>query len=180
MKHEVEEEWRPVVGYEGSYSVSNHGNVKSHDRRVPHWRGGTRFQRGARLKPHQQSTGGYLVVSLCDGQRVQNYAVHVIVAEAFIGARPTPSHEVAHEDGDSTNNRAGNLSYKTPKENAADRDRHGRTCRGERGGTAVLTEAEVFAIRASTETQRATAARYGISQAQVSDIKLNKAWRHLA
>lgn len=30
--HTQNEEWRPVVGYEGAYEVSDHGNVRSLDR----------------------------------------------------------------------------------------------------------------------------------------------------
>jgi hypothetical protein len=34
------EEWRPIVGCEGSYEVSSHGRVRTLDRRIPHQRPG--------------------------------------------------------------------------------------------------------------------------------------------
>lgn len=47
-----------------------------------------------------------------------------MVCETFHGPRP-PGAQAAHGDGDPSNNAADNLSWKTPKGNAADRVRHG-------------------------------------------------------
>lgn len=40
------EQWKAIVGYEGSYEVSDLGQVRSLDREVPHRAGGTRTARG--------------------------------------------------------------------------------------------------------------------------------------
>jgi hypothetical protein len=58
--------------------------------------------------------------------------------------------EACHGDGDSANNRLGNLRWDTPTNNHADKILHGTTNRGERSGTAKLTDAAVglaFALR---------------------------------
>ena len=34
-RHATDEAWRPVVGFEEAYSVSNHGRVRSERRQVP-------------------------------------------------------------------------------------------------------------------------------------------------
>jgi hypothetical protein len=50
---------------------------------------------------------------------------------------------------------------------------------GEQNGNARLTEHDVRVIRASSDIQRVTAARFGITQVMVSRIKLRKAWAHV-
>jgi hypothetical protein len=69
----------------------------------------------------------------------------------------------------------------------ADRGTHNRGMpAGARRGTAnrnsKLTESQVIAIRAryaKGEAQKAIAARYGITQTQVSHIVLRKLWKHI-
>lgn len=54
-----------------------------------------------------------------------------------------------------------------------------RVVRGDKVGTAKLTESDVRAIRASTLSQKATAALFGISQANVSAIVTCQSWAHV-
>jgi hypothetical protein len=78
------EAWRPVVGYEGLYSVSDHGRVKSLARTVlrgdvPH-RVRTRILRAA-----TQRRTGYLQVVLSNAGIQRRFYVHKLKAEAFRG-----------------------------------------------------------------------------------------------
>jgi hypothetical protein len=50
---------------------------------------------------------------------------------------------------------------------------------GEAHSRARLTETDVRAIRASTETGRTLAAKYGMGHATISDIRLRKIWKHV-
>lgn len=43
-----------------------------------------------------------------------------------------------------------------------------------------LTEADVIDILSSSDTQKELAARYGVTQTNVSYIKRRKSWRHLS
>lgn len=107
------EAWKPVVGHEGIYEVSDHGNVK----RVV---GGVGRAKAGNLLKLMIDAKGYRYVRLSRRMR----RVHRLVAEAFFG----PSELlVRHLDGDPSNNSIGNLRYGTPADNAADRIRHGRT-----------------------------------------------------
>lgn len=111
----VAEEWRPVVGFEGSYKVSNLGRVRSVDRLVAHptSRTGFGFVRGRVLRLYRnRPRNAYLTVWL--GAGVQRY-VHRIVAEAFIG--PTAGMDVDHRDNDRENNTAENLAIVTHAQN---------------------------------------------------------------
>jgi hypothetical protein len=76
---------------------------------------------------------GYQHVTLRKDGADKRFAVHVIVCTAFHGPRPSDRHQAAHNDGDPGNNRVSNLRWATPKENQADRRRHGTAERGDGG-----------------------------------------------
>ena len=110
------EVWRPVVGYEGLYEVSNKGRVKSCDRIVYFINGKHKSYKSC-LKSLQTNMGGYSVVSLSKNGKKRSLSVHRIVAEAFLG----PCHsllEVNHKDEGKTNNHVENLEYCTPSYNS--------------------------------------------------------------
>lgn len=71
----------------------------------------------------------------------------------------------------------------TPAENAQDSARKARRPRGARNPAAKLTEGQVLALRAEYAgggiSQRALAARYGVSPALVSYIVTRKWWAHI-
>lgn len=118
---EVEqEEWRPIVGREGCYEVSDQGHIRSLDRVVK----SSRAQwpvRGRILNPSPLRSG-HLVVDL--GRAWRSRRVHRLVLEAFAG--PCPSGmEALHGDGDPSNNRIQNLRWGTRSENIQDAIRHG-------------------------------------------------------
>lgn len=116
------EEWRPVVGYEGSYEVSDQGRVRSVDRYRPGY-GGLKFNRGRVLKPVMQRDGRPQV-TLRGGEKGASIRVHLLVAEAFLGPRPEGLH-VCHFNGDPSDNRLTNLRYDTKSANELDKRRHG-------------------------------------------------------
>lgn len=171
------EEWRPVLGYEGIYSVSNLGQVKVHARTSPHWQGGT-LRRPERILKLGIDTDGYQHAGLTKDGRLRTRKVHLLVLEAFIGPKPE-GLQVAHGDGCRTNNQLTNLRYDTPKGNIADRVRHGTQLRGEAVKSARLTAAQVASIRASTKSLRGITAEFGISKTQASRIRRNLSWSHV-
>lgn len=93
------EYWKPVVGYEGHYQVSNFGRVKS-----------IKFGKEIILKQHINIKGGYYYVCLLKNGKHKNYYVHRLVAQAFI---PNPDNlpEVNHKDECKTNNVVSNLEW---------------------------------------------------------------------
>lgn len=115
------EEWR-VVEEAPAYKISSRGRLV---RRHRNWRGEIEDRE---LRPALNR--GYLRFVLCmDGKKV-NRPAHVLVCTAFHGAKSDASMVCAHRDGDKLNNAPDNLYWATPKENADDRERHGRTFRG--------------------------------------------------
>ena len=112
------EVWKDVVGYEGLYEVSNHGNVRSLDRTVmvnAHERL-YRKLKGNILKPTK--TIGYCKVTLSKNGKQKYFNVHRLVALSFI---PNPSNFpiVNHKDETRDNNNVDNLEWCTHQYNLA-------------------------------------------------------------
>lgn len=116
-------------GHTPGYRVTPDGRVYS----VGHnWRG-----YGEREMRQTLNADGYPSVRLTiDGKRTR-LAVHRLVAKHFLPPRPSSAHEVRHLDGDRMNSSVSNLAWGTRSENAADRERHGRTSRGQRHSLAI-------------------------------------------
>lgn len=109
------EEWRPVVGYEEHYEVSNFGEVRSIGGDVK--RGSCHYFKKGRVLKQQTNNHGYLYVYLRFGGCNKSY-VHRLVAEAFVpNSNPSMDTVVNHIDFDPTNNRADNLEWTTHKGN---------------------------------------------------------------
>ena len=104
-----EELWRPVVGYEGLYEVSDWGRVKSLNYR--------RTGKEGILKSWPDDEG-YLQVNLFKKGKRETNKVHIFVMRAFNGECPE-GYEVDHIDWNPENNMLDNLSYQPKGVNRA-------------------------------------------------------------
>lgn len=176
MPADLHEEWRPIEGW--PYEVSNVGRVRRSIASAPIGPA----KPGYVLKPSNH--GGYLRVDLRNGRRHKIFFVHVLVATAFLGHRPSDGSEVAHQDGDPGNNVVPNIRWATKAENAADRDKHGTTARGMRHGCRKLSEHDVREIRrlgtARQVPQAELAHRYGVTPTAICKIVRRKKWAWLS
>lgn len=103
--------WRPVVGFEGLYEVSDAGNVRSVDRIVTSKNGMKKSLRGQLLKQGlYNSKSTYRGVTLSKGGKQFKKSVHRLVAEAFI-QNPDGMPEINHKDEDKANNTVENLEW---------------------------------------------------------------------
>ena len=100
----MEEIWKPIMGYEGLYEVSNLGRVKR-----------LKKDKEFILKPIINKFG-YLHVSLSKNNIVKNYRIHRLVAETFI-PNPDNKPDVDHINTIRTDNRVENLRWVTKQEN---------------------------------------------------------------
>jgi len=119
----MKENWK-TISEAPHYAISDTGRVK---RVVADWQ---RKYAGRILKPATHR-GGYLAHVLCTENGKITRKVHRLVCEAFNGPPPSPEFHAAHFDGNVLNNTPENLRWATAAENAADKDRHGRTVKGD-------------------------------------------------
>ena len=109
--------WKVAAGTDHQYEVSNLGRVRRHD--------------GLLLKPSvPRNSREYPAVMLRHSGDRHRVTVHRLVALNFLGLPPFAGAQVRHLDGDHLNPRADNLAWGSGKDNADDRERHGRTARG--------------------------------------------------
>ena len=153
------------------YFITRDGRVIS---TIP-WRG----QQCRVLRAHPNRYGYYRVHVTQNGRRKQA-AVHKLVAAAFLPSRPSSKHELRHLDGNKANNRDTNLAWGTRKDNADDRERHGRTARGVQNGFAKLTDENVRQILTAPNRCGARIARQmGISASRAQQIRRGDGWQHI-
>jgi len=113
---------------------------------------------------------------------------HVIasryICELTHGAPPTPEHQSAHSCGKGNEGCISptHLSWKTPADNESDKLIHGTHSRGERCGTAKLTEPqarEILALK-GVEPQIKLAERFRVSRSTVGEIHAGRNWAWLS
>lgn len=178
------ETWRPVVGREGEYEVSDLGRVRSLDRVIVQRLGFgknpdklvSRRLRGKLLA--LAPSGPYLTVRL--GLDADSAPVQWLVASAFIGPRP-PGLLVLHGDGDGMHNAAPNLRYGTQVENMADSLAHGTLARGEDFARSKLTDQKAAAARALSGlfTQYELASMFRVTRSAIQAVQKRMNWKHV-
>jgi hypothetical protein len=163
----MKECWRPAVGFEGLYEISDQGQVR-----------GLRRGRILAQFPDEQ---GYLRVWLSRNGQASVHRVHRLVGEAFLGPRPT-GMQTRHGPGGIRDNRVINLCYGTAIENAEDKDRDGVQIRGSNVGTAKLTDSVVLDCRtrrAAGATWRSLAEEFGVSRRTMFFAVSGRTWGHV-
>lgn len=108
-------EWRPVVGFEGRYEISDDGQVK-----VLAAPGRGRFNED-RVLVGGKDGPGYRQVMLYAGNGNPQVPkrTHIVMLEAFVGPRPEGQFGL-HNDDDRDNNTLPNLRWGTRSENSYD------------------------------------------------------------
>lgn len=104
--------WKPILGYEGLYEVSDKGQVRSVDR-VNHL--GSKHK--GRILRERTIPNGYVAVALTKEGKQTQYSIHRLVAIAFYGEPTDKDMQVNHKDGNKKNNVASNLEWVTRVEN---------------------------------------------------------------
>lgn len=102
-----DEIWKPVVGFESKYLVSNLGRVKSI--------GTYNTCKKGIMKP-MVNREGYLHINFFDNGRKKDIGIHRVVAQAFI-PNPNGYKYVHHKDENPSNNCVDNLEWCTNSAN---------------------------------------------------------------
>lgn len=109
--------WKPVVGYEEFYQVSNFGRVRSLDRYVSHSKDeNSLYLKKGKILSERDNGHGYKAVHLTVKKITKDKYVHRLVTEAFL---PNPNNlpEVNHKDENPANNCLDNVEWCTSQYN---------------------------------------------------------------
>lgn len=153
----AKELWK-IVARCREYQVSNHGRIMT---------SATGYIKKPTIRPD-----GKLYVNLSSGQKSTVCSVHSLVAEAFIGSRPSGS-VVVFNDRDPRNCCASNLGYARRAEVVPSTPPVLRS----------LSPLDVSRIRYLLEKGvpgKTVAGAFGVSAPQISLIKNNKKWASIA
>ena len=169
--------WGKIKNYE-NYEVSNQGRVRN--------------TKNNKILKLAISNKGYERVWLCKNSRHQSFRVHRLVTFAFIGRCPK-GKECNHKDGNKRNNNVKNLEWVTSQQNSRHASRNGLlekspktrakmsiAKQGENCYLSKLTDEMVRLIRRSVTISGAELSRmFSVSQVVISNIRLNKTWKHI-
>lgn len=207
--------WKWVVGFENRYQVSDHGEVRrllrihrSKPGRAVRLVEFTPDGPGESLyayKAHPTNSVGFIeytpLAPFLSGGRddtcrypiVRLYhakgdfvtkAVHRLVLETFVGPCPEKM-QCCHNDGNPQNNHLSNLRWDSPKENAADRGKHGTQPKGSKSSKAKLKEEHIPEIRFLLKyfnkrgNMTIIAQRFGVDVATIRDVRDRITWQQI-
>ena len=152
------ESWKPILGYEGLYYVSNYGRIKKHD---------------SNHIMKQNFSRDYLILGLTgyDGKR-KTLRVHRLVAMTF-QLNNDISLEVNHKNGIKSDNRNINLEWVTHKSNSEKIYSSGNHSKKLKPEMVV----EIKKLLVSGEIlQIEIAKKFNVSRSTISEINTGKKW----
>ncbi len=111
--------WKDIPNFEGSYQVSNLGNLRSLDRTVPYRNRYERFYKG-RIKKTTVSNKGYKQYTLNINGVYKTFQGSQLVAMTFLGHKPD-GHKlvVDHINGNKSDDRVENIRIVTQRANTS-------------------------------------------------------------
>lgn len=147
--------WKPILGYEGRYEVSDRGQVRNAAGRVL-----TNKRRGR-----------YVAVELYAEGEGKFFALHHLVLLAFVGQREA-GQQACHNNGNPCDNRLENLRWDSASQNSADKAKHGTLAsRATWHYRSKLSPQDVERIKADQRVSHLVAADYGVSSSLIRNIR---------
>lgn len=176
----MDEKWKPVVGLEDCYSISDRGRCA----RTVTYGGKPKWK----IIAQRVKRSGYIYFHLCrEGERTDPLA-HRIVWEAFKGPIPN-GLEINHKNSIRSDNRIANLELITRSGNCAygfrvnGRPSPNNPSPGSKNGSAKLKEDDIpkiFEMARKGMYQYEIAAIFGVSQPAIGRILRGRGWKHAA
>jgi len=169
------EVWKPAIGFEGHYEVSNLGRCRSVKAAC-----GTHI--GLIRKP--SLSRGYARFLLVNLDVRKNIQAHRLIYESFMGPIPA-GMQINHRNGVKNDNRLENLEVVSASENklhaihVLGKKTYLIPSQGELNGRAKLTEAqlpEIFRLRSLGWSQQRIADKFGINQTNISRVLRGISW----
>ena len=175
----MEEIWRDIAGYEGSYQVSNMGRVRSLDRKD-----GRGNQIKGRMLILHKNRNGYLQAAIFSKGKTKLSYVHRLVAQAFIpNAKQLKC--VNHKDENKTNNIVDNLEWCDHKYNnnygKLTHEFRSNNVSGEKHPQSKLTKEQVLSIRELHKKGHSItnlSKQYGVCRQHIWEIIKQTKWKN--
>jgi len=164
----MQEEWKPIYGYEELYEISSFGRVK----------------RNNKILKNKNAGNGYKSVVLYKNNIPKYSYIHRLVATAFL-ENPLNKEDVNHKDSNRENNVVYNLEWCTRKENIQHCIKAGRFNneskgrKGEAQNNSILTEKDVLKIRSSSLSRKELSKIYGVGTNNIHEILHRNTWKHI-
>jgi hypothetical protein len=180
----MDTEFRPINGYEGIYSVSIDGRVKSIQRTKTSYGGSRRIPVLERILKSICRRDGYCVVQLSKHGERKQAPIHRLVATAWISEPANDRRYVNHKDGCKTNNHVSNLEWCSPAENfshAVSIGLHANPI-GSTNDNAKLTDDDVLYIRSLPYRYgliNELASRFKVGRLCIGRIRRRVSWKHI-
>lgn len=184
----INEEWREVPGWDGRYSVSNLGRVRTNYVDYNNHTGILVRKKVENIRVPTVHPKGYFYISLSAPKKRWFVGVHKLIALAFI-ANPNNYTIINHKNGQKTDNRIENLEWCSHKQNMHHAWRTGlmKNARltGVKHHRARLCDDDIRFIRklitdfSDIAKKREIATLYHISIYTINDILKRRSWKHV-
>jgi hypothetical protein len=169
------EEWKCIEGFL-DYQVSNLGRIKSFKKHNGY---------NIKILKLNEDVYGYLYVNLYRNKLENKRTVHRLVLLTFKPILNPNDFQINHIDGNKKNNNTSNLEWCTGSENILHAFKIGLINKmyGLKNPSCKLTKDKVIQIRFLLKegilSQLEIGKLFGVSQIQISRIKLRKNWKDL-
>lgn len=129
--------------------------------------------------PYSRDDSGYANAKMTEIE--ETHSASRIMCTLSKGKPPTSSHQAAHSCGKGCDGciNPNHLSWKTSKENIADKEIHGTSNKGERNVKAKLSVDDVKFIRSSEKSNVELALCFSVDKSTIGDIRRRKTWTHV-
>ena len=164
--------WRKVPGF-NNYEISDVGQIR---KALDFVRTDKRSYPPGKSIRLQLQGNGYFSVSLMAARgrgQVRTVFIHVALAKAFHGPKPSPKHVARHLDDNKRNNTTANVKWGTFHDNEADKKRNGNTAHGTKNGLSKLTIDQVRELRLMRKNGSTACAEL----AEKIKVSASTAWR---
>lgn len=109
--------WKPIIGYEGKYEVSNHGRVKNLPFNYTSGMHKLVMSVPEGIRKTTISPNGYENIGLRKDGKYRGFSVHTLVWDTFGDKPRIYPLQIDHRDENKLNNHIDNLQLVTPKFN---------------------------------------------------------------
>jgi len=180
------EKWKDIKDYDGRYSISNYGRVRTNAKEFNSYN-----QFGNHIRTTKDRIlcikvvkNGYAQVGLRHPVTSKKtfYLIHRLVLIYFKPHKHMKDLQVNHKDAVKLNNHIDNLEWVTPMENKLHAMKMGLTPRGEAIGKGKLVSENIPVIREMLSQgipSRTIGKQFNVNKSTILCIKWDRTWCHI-